>query len=137
MKKYEVTLYFHTNATITVEAENERDAVEKAREEVCEYTDLLMNGMQEDSSPDVSETEAENDETNYSANDDGIALKIWDKGYSEDELLGMDIVTWPESQDIMERSDYFDHCWLINDDEGLECYGSSAYVCESDWLKKN
>lgn len=62
MKKYDVTLYFHTNATITVEAENERDAVEKAREEVCEYTDQLMNGMQEDSSPDVCKLDGENED---------------------------------------------------------------------------
>lgn len=56
-KFYDVTLYFHTNTTISVEAENEKEAIELARAKTCEkrYTQDLLEGMQEDSSPDVTE----------------------------------------------------------------------------------
>lgn len=65
--------------------------------------------------------------------DDEVEISMWDKGYSEDEIAGCEIVTWPESQDVMERDGYRDHCWLINDEEGLDLYGSSAYVVEKCW----
>lgn len=53
MKKYEVTLYYHTNATVVVEAENENDAIEAAYNKVD--NNELLEGMQEDDSPDVEE----------------------------------------------------------------------------------
>lgn len=57
MKKYEVTFYYHTNCTVTVEAENEKEALRKAE---CEVTDdkciqEILWGLQEDDSPDVEE----------------------------------------------------------------------------------
>lgn len=57
MKKYEVTLYFHTNLTIEVEAKNEEEAIEKAEQESCRdyYVEQLLAGMQKDSGPDVTE----------------------------------------------------------------------------------
>jgi formylglycine-generating enzyme required for sulfatase activity len=36
------------------------------------------------------------------------------------------IITWPESQDLFEQP-WFDECHLVNDDQGLENFGSSAY----------
>ena len=59
MKKYNVTLYYHTNIDVEVIAENEEDAIELARQEAaCDDTDTidtLLDGMQEDNSPDVEE----------------------------------------------------------------------------------
>jgi hypothetical protein len=56
-KKFNVTLYFHTNTTISVEAENEKEAIELARAKSVEkeYTQDLLNGLQEDSAPDAEE----------------------------------------------------------------------------------
>lgn len=55
--KYEVTFYYHTNCTVTVEAENEEEALKKAESEVCDskYEEQIMEGLQEDDSPDVVE----------------------------------------------------------------------------------
>ena len=36
------------------------------------------------------------------------------------------IVEWPDSQIIMEQ-EWYDECYLINDDKGLNDFGSSAY----------
>lgn len=59
MKKYQVSLYYHTNIVVDVEAENEEAAIEAAREigarDDEEIVDLLLNGMEEDDSPDVYE----------------------------------------------------------------------------------
>lgn len=38
----------------------------------------------------------------------------------------MTIVTWPDSQILMEQ-DWFDQCILVNDEKGIEIFGSSAY----------
>lgn len=54
-KKYRVTLYYHTNLTVSVEAESEEEALALAQfesEKSCHTQDLL-NGLQEDSSPDI------------------------------------------------------------------------------------
>ena len=59
MKKYDVTFYYHTNMTVTVEAENEEEALELAELESTKecYTSQLLEGMQEDDDPDVIESE--------------------------------------------------------------------------------
>lgn len=44
------------------------------------------------------------------------------------------IVTWPESQELMEREGFEENCHLINDESGLDLYGSSAYFVDKDWL---
>lgn len=56
-RKYEVTLYFHTNVTVEVEADDETKAVDAARNESCrdEYAEAILSGLQEDDSPDVNE----------------------------------------------------------------------------------
>ena len=53
MKKYEVTLYYHTSANVIVEAENEEEAIEKAYDEVTDED--LLAGLQEDDDPDAEE----------------------------------------------------------------------------------
>ena len=59
MKKYQVSLYYHTSIVVDVEAENEEAAIETARQMGArddeETIDLLLNGMEEDDDPDVEE----------------------------------------------------------------------------------
>lgn len=52
-KKYQITLYYHTSVTVEVEAENEQEAREKAYNKVDSQE--LLDGLQEDDSPDVEE----------------------------------------------------------------------------------
>lgn len=57
MKKYEVTYYYHTNATVTVEAETEEEAIKKGYSLI--ENDDLIEGLQEDDSPDATCVEEE------------------------------------------------------------------------------
>ena len=52
-KRYKVTLYYHTNVTVAVSAENEQEAINLAYAESTLHTQELLDGLQEDSSPDV------------------------------------------------------------------------------------
>lgn len=56
-KKFEVTLYYHTNVTVEVEAEDEKSARDAAYAEVSgeKYTQEILEGLQEDDDPDVVE----------------------------------------------------------------------------------
>lgn len=74
---------------------------------------------------DVEETDDEDCENE---------IEMWPYGYDDDSLKGYEVVTWPESQDLMERDGFFCNAYLINDDEGLDMYGSSAYVVDKYWL---
>lgn len=52
-KRYNVTLYYHTNLTVSVEAESEEEALALAdleSEKEC-YKQKLLNGLQEDHDP--------------------------------------------------------------------------------------
>ena len=53
MKKYEVTVYYHTSATVIVEAEDEDDAIETAYNTVS--NEELLQNLTEDDDPDVEE----------------------------------------------------------------------------------
>ena len=66
-----------------------------------------------------------------------VVIDMWENGYDDDALKGYEIVVFPDSQRIPQLPDYYDHCWLINDEEGLKTYGSCAYVVEADWLHEN
>ena len=59
MKKYEVTLYYHTSITVTVEAKDEESAIEEAYYEAGkpEYDEQFCHNAQEDGAPDVEEVE--------------------------------------------------------------------------------
>ena len=46
------------------------------------------------------------------------------------------IIQWPEIQDLMDKEGFKEHTHLINDDEGLNKYGSSAYFVNKLWLSK-
>lgn len=41
------------------------------------------------------------------------------------------LVTWPDSQELMEQ-EWFQDCILLNNDESLESFGSSAYLVPED-----
>lgn len=55
MAKFNVTFYYHTNVTVQVEAENEKEALEIAEMEVDDekYNEQILGGLQEDNAPDV------------------------------------------------------------------------------------
>lgn len=57
MKKYRVTLYYHTNVTVEVEAQDEEEALENACEAAAtnEYDYELLSNLVEDSDPDIEE----------------------------------------------------------------------------------
>lgn len=58
-KKFDVTFYYHTNLTITVEAENEEEAkrlAEAEEDNECNVSQLLA-GLQHDGATDVYEHE--------------------------------------------------------------------------------
>lgn len=54
--------------------------------------------------------------------------------YSERKYV---VVTWPESQIFMTRQGFQQNAYLINDEKGLEEFGSSAYFIDSEWLSAN
>lgn len=49
--KYEVTLYYHTNCRVVVEAKNKEQALNLAYNEVDDAQ--ILSGLQEDDDPDV------------------------------------------------------------------------------------
>lgn len=51
-------------------------------------------------------------------------------------LMDYKVVTWPESQDLMEKKGFREHCELINSEKGLDMYGSSAYLVDKEWLEQ-
>lgn len=51
MAKFQVQLYYHSSATIEVDANNEQEAIEKARERVTD--EEILESLIEESSPDV------------------------------------------------------------------------------------
>lgn len=51
-------------------------------------------------------------------------------------LMDYEVVTWPESQDLMEKEGFRKHCELINSEKGIDMYGSSAYLVDKEWLEQ-
>jgi len=43
------------------------------------------------------------------------------------------IVIWPEVQDLMDYAGFRENSYLINDDKGLDDFGSSAYFVNEEW----
>lgn len=48
-----------------------------------------------------------------------------------------EVVCWPEVQSLMELDGFEEHSYLVNDEKGLEDFGSSAYFVEVEWLKEH
>lgn len=53
MKKYEVTLYYHTSITVEVEAENEQDAINSAYLEAggSQYDSQFLHNVRDEGNP--------------------------------------------------------------------------------------
>ena len=47
------------------------------------------------------------------------------------------VVTFPEVQKLMSKEDFEEHSYLINDIDGLEKFGPSAYFVDYDWYLNN
>jgi len=45
------------------------------------------------------------------------------------------VVTWPDSQDLMELDGFRENSYLINDEKGLDDFGSSAYFVNKKWYE--
>ena len=45
------------------------------------------------------------------------------------------VVTWPESQGLMELEGFEDNAILINDEPFLTEYGNSAYLVRVSWIE--
>ena len=56
-KTYNVTFYYHTNVTVQVKATSEKKALKVAESEVTKecYILNILEGLQEDDTPDVEE----------------------------------------------------------------------------------
>lgn len=46
------------------------------------------------------------------------------------------VVTWPDSQNLMDREGFRENSYLVNDEQGLADFGSSAYFVNVEWLQK-
>lgn len=44
------------------------------------------------------------------------------------------VVTWPEVQELMDKDGFEENSHLINDEQGISEYGSSAYFVSKEWL---
>lgn len=51
------------------------------------------------------------------------------------ELTLYRVITWPEIQDLMVEDGFKEHSYLINDNKGMEDFGSSAYFVDTDWYQ--
>lgn len=69
--------------------------------------------------------------------DDEPTMELWPYGYSDEELAGYNVVGWPEIQDFMDLEGFAENSYLINDQEGLDIYGSNSYVIHTAWLNEN
>lgn len=46
------------------------------------------------------------------------------------------IIQWPEIQDFIDKLGFDSHSYLINDDKGIEDFGSGAYFVEENWYNR-
>lgn len=48
-----------------------------------------------------------------------------------------EIIQWPEIQVLMEKDGFQDNAYLINDEQGINEYGSLAYFVNKEWLDQS
>lgn len=46
------------------------------------------------------------------------------------------VVSWPDSQDLMGKPGFRENAYLVNDEKGMQVFGSSAYFVDEEWLAK-
>lgn len=44
------------------------------------------------------------------------------------------VIQWPDIQSCMDLEGFEDNSYLINDEKGLDDFGSSAYFISKEWL---
>lgn len=44
------------------------------------------------------------------------------------------VISWPEIQNYMDLDGFEENSYLVNDDKGIDDFGSSAYFVDEDWL---
>lgn len=60
-----------------------------------------------------------------------------EKTRSEDTMRGgYVVVQWPDVQLLMDKPGFHENAYLVNDDKGLEDFGSSAYFVDADWVQQ-
>lgn len=47
-----------------------------------------------------------------------------------------EVVTWPDVQELMGLYGFEENSYLVNDDKGVEDFGSSAYFVSVEWLEE-
>lgn len=48
-----------------------------------------------------------------------------------------EVVCWPEIQYLFNIDGFEDNAYLINDEKGMEEFGSSAFFIRSEWLRNH
>lgn len=43
------------------------------------------------------------------------------------------VVEWPDVQYLMDMEGFGDNSYLVNDEKGIEDFGSSAYFVDKEW----
>lgn len=46
------------------------------------------------------------------------------------------VVQWPEIQDYMDLNGFNENSYLINDEKGINDFGSSAYFVNKEWYEE-
>jgi hypothetical protein len=46
------------------------------------------------------------------------------------------VIKYPESQELQDLKGFDDNAFLINDEKGLEMFGSSAYFVNKEWYNE-
>ena len=46
------------------------------------------------------------------------------------------VITWPDIQYYMDIEGFDENSYLVNDEQGLEDFGSSAYFVDEEWLEE-
>ncbi len=46
------------------------------------------------------------------------------------------VITWPEIQELQDVNGFNENAYLINDEQGLTDFGSSAYFVNKEWYNK-
>lgn len=67
---------------------------------------------------------------------DRLIQRCW-KTITRQAMNDFVVVQWPESQELMDKPGFEENCFLINDDNGLNKFGSSAYFVNKQWLEQS
>ena len=61
------------------------------------------------------------------------------KGYLEEYMEHdlFEVICWPDIQFLFGIEGFWDNAYLVNDERGIEDYGSSAFFVRSNWLNEH